>query len=88
MEYVDDYGVLTARTRRYDRDRGFTRGAFVVVPEWENVEDLNDDALAARYERESERDAEYDALGIAHMLGINGKRYRTRSRAIDLQQHA
>lgn len=55
-----DGATPIARTRRYERDRGFTRAGHVVVPDWETpIRTYDDDALAARYERERVRDDEY-----------------------------
>jgi len=45
-----DTDTLQVPTRRYQRERGFTRGVFVVVPDWQNIDryhvpDWYDDAL-------------------------------------------
>lgn len=51
IDTQSDGATPIARTRRYERERGFTRGAFVVVPDWEPqsryyVPDWYADALA------------------------------------------
>lgn len=64
MDYVTDNDVPVARTRRWERDRGFTRGCFVVVPAWEYVPAwaTSDEAIALRLDIEQE--AEDDAIDL------------------------
>lgn len=61
IEYDSASDTYQAHTRRYERERGFTRGCFVVVPSWEPIYPLDtyDDSIAARFARESARDLEY-----------------------------
>jgi len=77
MEYANDNGTPVARTRRWERDRGFTRGAFVIVPDWEPLQyGTDDDDIAARMELEQTyalMDAESvsvarTAVALAHLF--------------------